>query len=66
MKQLRRISGGFFLVLALSVPTFAGDILNPPVQQNSPVTEAEVQTSPVTELASDSSILNVILTFFFS
>ena len=26
MKHLRRIGGGFFLVLALSIPAFAGDI----------------------------------------
>lgn len=44
MKHLRRICGGFLLVIALSIPAFAGETLTPPGETSTP--PGETQTPP--------------------
>lgn len=49
MKHLRRTCAGFFLLLALSMTAFAGDITNPPVagEINIPGVAGDMGTPPV-------------------
>lgn len=44
MKHLRRICGGFLLVIALSIPAFAGETATPPGETASP--PGQTQTPP--------------------
>ena len=43
MKHLRRICGGFFLVLALSIPAFAGEI--PSTDSPAPSVAGDIHTT---------------------
>jgi hypothetical protein len=50
MKQLLRICAGLILVLALSLPAFAGEILTPPAgPQESPGFAGDIQNPPLAD-----------------
>ena len=46
MKHLRRICGGFLLVIALSIPAFAGETQTPPGHTETPPGVTGPQESP--------------------